>query len=357
MQSIFRFLGSRLFRNILFWFFAASMIVNNRQKGYPYNTISYYTYIAISSAIILTLTYTNNLLLVPRLLVKKKYVQYFGIVLAMLLILATSQTVTIKQALQHFPVLKVQQVSFISVPITSNWTWNSVSAEISSYFFGFGLWVFVFTMAWYMNDYRRQQKISQQAVKKQVEAELSFLKDQLNPHFLLNTLNNMYGLALIKSDKTPEVILQLSSILRYFLYESNVERISFDKEKKLMQAYIDLELLRLSSKAHLTFFIDADNAYNIPPLLWLPILENVFKHGTRYIADEHYIDYKFIIYSNTLSIRSRNGYKPGAQKEEEGGIGLTNLKKRLEILYPGKHTITTNAEENIYSIDIDIQLT
>lgn len=356
MQNIFRFLSGRLFRNLLFWFFASSIIINNRQPGYPYNTTAYYTYIAISYIILLSLTYSNNLLLVPRLLVKKKYISYFSSIILLTVVLATLQTITVKQALLHFPVLKVQQVSFLSAPVSGKWTLDALSEEIGSYLFGFAMWVFVFTMAWYMNDYRRQQKISQVAIKKQVEAELSFLKDQLNPHFLLNTLNNMYGLALIKSDKTPEVILQLSSILRYFLYESNVERISFEQEKKLMQAYIDLELLRLSDKANLTFFIDADNAYNVPPLLWLPVLENVFKHGTRYIADEYYIDYKFVIYNNVLSIRSKNGYKPGATEEGEGGIGLTNLKKRLEILFPGKYSIDTVGGENMYSIDINIQL-
>jgi len=356
LQSIFRFLGSRLFRNILFWFFASSMIVNNRQAGYPYNTVSYYVYIAISSAIILTLTYTNNLLLVPHMLVKKKFFAYFSSAIILTIVLATLQTVTMKQALTHFPVLKVQQVSFLSAPVSSNWTISDLTQEVSSYAFGFGMWVFVFTMAWYMNDYSRQQKAAQKAVKKQVETELTFLKEQMNPHFLLNTLNNLYGLALMKSDKAPEAILQLSNILRYFLYESNVELISFDKEKKLMQAYIDLELLRLSNREHLTFFIDADNAYNIPPLLWLPVLENIFKHGTRYIADEYFIDYKFIIYNHQLSIRSKNKFKPTTVKDEDGGIGLTNLKKRLEILYPGKHSIALDTIDNIYSIDINIQL-
>ncbi|MDR3680764.1 MAG: sensor histidine kinase [Flavipsychrobacter sp.] len=357
MQTILKFLSSRLFRNILFWVFASSVIVNNSQPGYPYNTVWYYLFICISAVILLTLTYTNNLLLVPKLLVKRKFVGYFSSALVLTIILALLQTLTIKMALTRFPVLKVQQVSFISSPVSSTWTMSTITEETTSYIFGFSLWVFVFTMAWYMNDYNRQQKTTQRAVKKQVETELTFLKEQMNPHFLLNTLNNLYGLALIKSDKAPEAILQLSNILRYFLYESNVELISFDKEKKLMHAYIDLELLRLSNRDHLTFFIDADNTYNIPPLLWLPVLENIFKHGTRYIADEYFIDYKFIIYNHQLSIRSKNKFKPTTVKDEDGGIGLTNLKKRLEILYPGKHSIVLDTVDNIYSININIQLT
>jgi LytS/YehU family sensor histidine kinase len=124
-----------------------------------------------------------------------------------------------------------------------------------------------------------------------------------------------------------------------------------------MQAYIDLELLRLSNREHLTFFIDADDNYNIPPLLWLHVLENIFKHGTRFIADEYYIDYKLIIYNHQLSIRSKNKYKQAFVKEENGGIGLTNLSKRLEILYPGNHSIVTDSGDDIYSIEINIQLT
>lgn len=357
IQGIWRFMGSRLFRNILFWCLASTIIFGNNQSGYPYNTIWYYLFIAISFAIILILTYTNNLLLVPRMLVKKKYVQYFGCVIVLICVLGTLQTLSMKWALTHFPVLKVQQVSFLSSPISSNWSLDMIIEETTSYTFGFGLWILVFTMAWYMNDYNRQQKAAQQAVKKQVETELSFLKEQMNPHFLLNTLNNLYGLALIKSDKAPEAILQLSHILRYFLYESNVAQISFEKEKKLMQAYIDLELLRLSNREHLTFFIDADKDYSIPPLLWLPVLENIFKHGTRFIADEYYINYKFIIYNNQLSIRAENKFKLQSHSDEQGGIGLTNLRKRLDILYPGKYSITSNTRDDVYSIDINIQLT
>jgi LytS/YehU family sensor histidine kinase len=218
----------------------------------------------------------------------------------------------------------------------------------------------MFTMAWYMNDYSKQEKLVEETRKKQIETELSFLKSQINPHFLFNTLNNLYSLALKKSDTAPEAILKLSVILRYLLYDSNTEEVSFDKEKEIMQAYIDLELLRLADNDQLHFSISADNSCKVPPLLWLPVLENVFKHGTRFISTECFVDYRFMIQNNMLTIYAKNRYKnaaPSVESDKVGGIGLSNLRKRLNILYPQKHKINIMQDEDYYVTEVQVALT
>jgi two-component system LytT family sensor kinase len=218
-------------------------------------------------------------------------------------------------------------------------------------------WLFVFSLGWFMHDHTRQQKLLEAVQKKQMETELHFLKNQVNPHFLFNTLNNLYGLSLKNSDKGPDAILRLSSILRYMLYESNAQLVSFEREKEIMNAYIELELLRLPAGEDFHFNIEADRAYSIPPLLWLPVLENVFKHATRVIATHYFVDFRFVIKDNIVEIYSKNNYKAGAKTNgDAGGIGLDNSRKRLALLYPGRHKIETGKDEEYYTVQIKIEL-
>lgn len=184
--------------------------------------------------------------------------------------------------------------------------------------------------------------------------ELAFLKSQINPHFLFNTLNNLYALTLKKSDEAPETILKLSNIMRYILYESNVEYASSEREKEVMQSYIDIELLRLPDSASVQFSIIIDQAQNVPPLLWLPVVENVFKHSRTTKQTE--IDFRFTIKNNTLTMYSKNNIGLNTTDNKAGGIGLTNLKKRLEILYPGKHHIDVSRADNYFIIEVKIDL-
>jgi LytS/YehU family sensor histidine kinase len=208
-----------------------------------------------------------------------------------------------------------------------------------------------------MHDYWRQQEIIKETLQKQLETELSFLKNQINPHFLFNTLNNLYALALQKSDAAPDAILKLSSILRYILYESDTPTVSFEKEKEIMQAYIELELLRLSDKEQLHFNITTDKPYDLPPLLWLPVLENVFKHGTRTMSEKNPVEFNFEIKNGRLSVYSKNNDKMlVGSNGQPGGVGLNNLKKRLELLYPNKHRFETKSENNFYVAQIQIDL-
>jgi LytS/YehU family sensor histidine kinase len=145
------------------------------------------------------------------------------------------------------------------------------------------------------------------------------------------------------------------------LYESNSNETSFEKENEIMQAYIDLELLRITKKNGLQFHIESDKDYNIPPLLWVPVLENIFKHGTRFISKEYNIEYRFIIHQGSLSIYSKNTFKQAnaeneIESEKKGGIGLDNLKKRLALLFPGKHVLYSGKEDDYFITNVLIQL-
>jgi two-component system LytT family sensor kinase len=364
LNKISTWLGSRLARNIYLWgimmYFVLSANINNEAQ-HNYNTIHspwYWWVIIVGMVIQMTLLYTNNLILIPRLLARKRYPSYFVSILMLVTVISIVYTVGLKIADTHIDVDNLQQVGFVSSPISNEWDWPAIRSESESYIFGNLLWVLVFTMAWYMNDYARQRKALETSEQQRVETELHFLKSQINPHFLFNTLNNIYGLSLKKSDNAPDVILKLSSILRYLLYDSNVKLVPFEKEQEIMQAYIDLELLRLPADGSFKFEINADRFYNIPPLIWLPILENTFKHSTAVITDLYFIDYSFTIMDNQVRIYSSNNYKASPNKERaaSGGIGLVNLRKRLELLYPDRHSILVKEEANAFIAEVKIAL-
>lgn len=365
LPQISKVLRSRVARNVYLWVILLFVVLDmnyNNERAYHYGIVQsplYYPVIICGTLLQMTLIYVNNLLLAPIYLRSKRYGMY--ILLAFLLALGVSliYTLGVKSISDSFNIDNMQQIGFISAPISKGWSASAIWDDMSTYLIGNMLWILMFTMAWYMNDYARQQKIAEAAQRKQVETELHFLKDQINPHFLFNTLNNLYGLALKKTDNAPDAILKLSSILRYLLYESNSGNVSFEKEKDIMQAYIELELLRITDTSGLQFYISADGSYSLPPLLWLPVLENLFKHGTRTLDENYVADFNFSIEKGIVSIKASNNYKGTATlngNSKTGGIGLANLQKRLTLLYPGKHSIAQHKDEQNYTIEVEIAL-
>jgi len=300
------------------------------------------------------MTYINNLLLVPALLAKKKRIAYMLSASLLLFITAAAYILVLKNMQVTYPEIHVYDVSILTSPISADTSLAGILEDIPTFSFGLFLWLLVFIMAWYMQDYAKQEKIASEAAHKQTQAELNMLRNQVNPHFLFNTLNNIYGLSLKKSDDAPESILKLSSIMRYMLYDADAPLMPFEKEKEIMRAYVDMELLRLQQSDKFKFVINADRNYNIPPLLWLPILENIFKHGTRVISDNYFIDYSFTIANGIMHISATNNCKESSTKF--GGIGLDNLRKRLDILYPGKYQIDIHQNKDQYHTELTVTL-
>jgi sensor histidine kinase YesM len=342
LQKIPSILGGRVARNVYFW----ALVISSR--FFYDDTKEQVIFAGILFALLMILSYGNTLFLAPRFLGKGKNRTYVLLAVALTFSVAFLYVLTLKIMLHYYPGYQVSTVSIITGPKnTGVLSFSSIISEMNTYFPGMLVWTAVFTMAWYGMNFAKTQQAAENAKKQQVETELRFLKGQINPHFLFNTLNNLYGLSIKKADTAPDAILKLSSILRYLLYESNTDLVAFSKEKEVMLAYIDLELLRLSKNDNLSFSITSDTSCNIPPLLWLPVLENVFKHGTRFIDDNYMIDYRFSIQNNKLTIYSKNDYNPSGGNhslEKNAGIGLGNLKQRLDILYPGKYSLETGSQ-------------
>ena len=195
-----------------------------------------------------------------------------------------------------------------------------------------------------------QQKIALQEAKRQnAEAELSWLKNQLNPHFLFNTLNNISSLTQIDPDKAQESIGQLSSLLRYALYESNANLVPLDGEIEFMEDYVDLMSLRCNNLTTVTKeFITPGGSVQIAPLLFISLIENAFKHGVN-SRHESNVDVKLYPDGDDLVFRCSNSYFEKTGKDEIGsGIGLENMKRRLELIYPGQYKYDVKVEDGQY---------
>ena len=215
--------------------------------------------------------------------------------------------------------------------------------------------VIFFAIVRHLYLYTRLKKTAQQLLIEKQQAELNYLKSQTNPHFLFNTLNNIYSLARDKSDLAPESILRLSKILRYMLYESNDNKVELNRELQYLQNYIDLQKIRFGNKAFVDFKITGEvGDQKIVPLLLIAFIENAFKHGVANDPSSP-ICLRINLDGKRLHFYMENK-KHTMNRDLEGGIGLNNVKRRLDLLYPGKYTLNIQDEDQTYTCELSLVL-
>ena len=201
-----------------------------------------------------------------------------------------------------------------------------------------------------------KQQDWKRAEQEKMSAQLELLKAQLHPHFLFNTLNNIYAFALERSDKTPQLVLKLSSLLSYMLYECRTDEVLLQKEIGVMKNYIDLEQERYGDNLDISLNIEGDIQDRfIAPLLILPFLENAFKHGTSEQIGKPWMSIDIAVKEGTMKckvINSKNAVFP----HRENGVGIENIKKRLELLYPGKHQLKLSDEGEFFVVSLSLTL-
>jgi len=204
---------------------------------------------------------------------------------------------------------------------------------------------------------RQQQKSNEQRlVKEKLESELHFLRAQINPHFFFNTLNNIYGLARKNSEHTAEVVMRLSKLMRFILYECNSECIPISKEIKVIENYIELEKIRYDHRLTLNFtksIDDMDQA--IAPLLFLPFVENSFKHGASSMRFETQIDIDISLTKKLLEFTIENK-KDGNIVRNPNGLGMQNVKRQLELIYPNAYRLDIDDKANSFKVNLKIDL-
>ncbi|MBN2348126.1 MAG: histidine kinase [Bacteroidales bacterium] len=202
------------------------------------------------------------------------------------------------------------------------------------------------------------EKIKSETEKENIAAELSYLKKQVNPHFLFNSLNSIYSLSISKSEKTTDTILKLSSILRYMLYETNSKLVYFSEELEVIHNYIELQKLRLTDKVSVNYTLKGNpDSFKIEPLLLIPLIENAFKYGTDNVNNS-FIDIQINITDKRLSfdVRNKKVFSPKKNNENASGIGIKNINRRLELLYPGDYKLNINDGQDLYHVHLTLYL-
>ena len=195
-----------------------------------------------------------------------------------------------------------------------------------------------------------------QLVQEKLESELSFLRAQTNPHFLFNTLNNIYALARKKSDQTADVVMRLSKILRFMLYECTTPRIALSDEIKVLKDYIELERLRYNERLTIHFDAEVDEPQMmIAPLLLLPLVENAFKHGVSETRFESEVNIHLSLKQKQLIFSVLNS-KMHDPEENGTGIGLTNIQRQLELIYPGNYQLEIADQKDIFLVKLQLNL-
>jgi two-component system, LytTR family, sensor kinase len=216
----------------------------------------------------------------------------------------------------------------------------------------------MFAAAKLIRDYLMEMNKKSDIENKNMEAELSLLAAQLHPHFLFNTLNNLYSLSLSGSPKTATSLQKIKGLMNYILYECGQPEISIKKEINLIDNYIELEKLRYDKKLNVSFTVDIqENDFMIAPMILFTFVENCFKHGSSKLVGNSYIRIKLSSQGNNMTFETENSIPTAARsiKHENQGLGLENVKKRLAFLYPDHHTLIINPEENRFSVELKIE--
>lgn len=317
-------------------------------------TFTRYLLYCISMLAYVAIFYLNYLWLIKKYLFDKKWFYYFSLNFIIITVLAI-----VLQFWQEYIFTIIDPHQITGKPFRIPSTAMKINFAIRDEFMMIlvaGLAVAIKMTVEWNNAEKERAKIEAEAS----EAELKNLKNQLNPHFLFNTLNNIYALTITDSEKAQGAILGLSKILRYVLYDNSQNLVPIDKEIAFTKSYIDLMSLRLQKNVSLKVELPdenylKDNNILIAPLLFMTLIENAFKHGVSQ-NEKSFIDIKISANNRIINCCVKNSYFPKGGNDKSGsGIGIENLKRRLLLQYPSKHTYTTNVKDGIYTAEIELK--
>jgi two-component system, LytTR family, sensor histidine kinase AlgZ len=288
----------------------------------------------------MTISYVNYFYFLPEFLFKKKIVLYLIVFLVAFTIVVYSRIL-----LERY---------FVECYFGTHEYLYRPRFIVQLFFSNLSIVIFV-SLLRFAADWLDLQTTRKEIEKEKLTAELNFLKAQVNPHFLFNTLNNLYYLAYSKSEHTAEVIEKLSRMMRYMIYDSNYPQVQLSKEIEYMQNYISLEKLRLSDKVAIKFSIEGDiDSVSITPLILITFLENAFKHGVANTSKDCWVDVHLACQSGRLHFLVANSKPSHLKVDEKSGIGLQNVKRRLDLSYPGLYQLEINDQPNEYRVTLDL---
>ena len=297
--------------------------------------------------------YVNFLVIVPRYFFASKRWNYFLIVVTFAIVL-----LFISQLLYNiidFDKLRVENFPEMMKDKPRNFL--GLHPKIIDNFF-LMLLVLGFSTGMAIIQRLRKNELQQKAIEKaRVDSELAFLKNQISPHFFFNSLNNIYALIAVDADKAQEAVEKLSGLMRYLIYESDIKTVELKKEFEFTRNYIDLMRQRLTSKVKLETEIQEElPKVEIPPLIFIPFVENAFKHGVSY-RENSFIYVSLRVENNSVIFKCNNSIPQQVREPAKtGGLGIVNIKKRLELLYGSSAQLTMTTENGVHAVSLVIPL-
>lgn len=336
--------GNRVLQHVLFWvthlvFYA--VLYGSFTDNYRQAFVQEFLYLPTK----IVFTYFVLYVLLPRYLLPGKYLNFMGWLLLASFGAGIAQryiTFTIDYPLHlpealnepffHLPKI-VKSVVYIFYPVT----FVAVAIKLLKY--------------WYANQ-QQQQVLHQE----RLEAELKFLKTQIHPHFLFNTLNNLYALTLKASPKAPETVLKLSELINYMLYECTTDEVQLSKEVKFIRNYVDIEKMRYGDKLDVDIRVKGEtHERKVPALILLPLVENCFKHGASETLQLSWVKLTIDMQPSLTVIKVENNKNGERVVQKKEGIGIQNVKRRLDLLYPNRHELKIVNGEETFLVILTIQ--
>lgn len=336
-------LGRKIFLHAIIWIALIAFLVvisNRRGEGPSYQTVVSFGYFGLIN---ITIFYINYLLVLPLLLRTRRY---WACAISIIVLIIVFGFVKLGMALYFKDVLWDGRGDM-------DQEFNMKRYYLSTLFVS-GFIVFISTTIKFMGDWFVNEKERRTLANEKLTAELAFLRSQINPHFLFNCLNNIYSLAYQKSDSTAAAVMKLSEIMRYMLYESNDSRVELSREIGYLENFIELQKLRFKGNAYVELEVSGvEPDQQIVPLILIPFVENAFKHGD--CSDPEFpIRIAIAVRDNRLHFSITNRVTC-QNKDETGGIGLINVQRRLDLLYPGKHQLNIS-RNGVYSAELSLNL-
>ena len=343
-NQVFEILSTRGVYHSLFWLFLLVFLTTFELITTDYTFWFVFSNQLINVFIYASLVYFNFFYLIPNYLTKNKFRTYLILLVLSVLIVTPLKVLTFYFKFSGFQEAQdglIEDLNLYFIP-------TFLIAGSST--------IFRNTTDWFRNV-REKQELETQTM----QSELRFLKSQINPHFLFNTLNNLYALTLKKSEKAPEIVIKLSEMMRYMLYECNERRVPLRKEVNYLRNYLDLERLRQGKNVDIHFSVTGSvSDQEIAPLMFIPFLENSFKHGLSNNLSEGFVNIELDVIDQHIHLYIENS-KPEVLPQRDpnrksGGIGLVNVRRRLELMYPEQYDLKILENPNTYAVSLDIDL-
>ena len=333
----------------LCFFFLPFQFLNYDKTRPPLDSPRFIQLLIGSNLLLVCFYYLNSKVLIPRLLAQKKTVLYIFSVMAYLFVYLTA----------------IYSIMWFS-PETQGFMQTSYAHTIhygGPYYFSAGA-VTLFLIALVVStgikvigQWFSAEEVKEEISKQQLETELNLLKAQVNPHFLFNTLNSIYSLAIANNQKTADAVIKLSRIMRYTLEDCQGNDVELQQEIDFINSYIELQKLRLTNNNSIHFTANGNiTTARIAPFVFIPFIENAFKYGISTHRSSS-IEASLKAEKNRITFTCVNDYQPGAiQKYESTGMGISNTRRRLELLYARKHELNILSNDNRFSVSLTINL-